>query len=296
MEQELRLQSILDAIIDRNLYGLIFFYGGLPYWTIGLIVQYYAFYQSIFPILIIYMILHLALIPFSSLFAKNFKREFHPMSRFLSTILFFTSLLSLGFSFRIFEGTIQGILNFLLITSIAEIALISSLITIIVISQRESLLKNVGLIDNLFEAQKGRWKNELDRFPNIDRIIEGFDGGNYIRQLFIAGYFNLATLWTCSVMEEIIDAIGDGIISVNPNQTIIQTEDRRRRYPRQLRNLNFNIDDLRIELTLERLWHEMRNNIAHHKYFPTYKETNETIKILKAFFDRMPVNIRNLKY
>jgi hypothetical protein len=290
-----RIKSIVDAVTDKNLYGVSFFYEGFLYWIISLVVQYYAFYSSNFPLLIVYVILHTVLIPISGLFAKNFRKEFHPMNRWLSIILFYTSLLSLGFAFRgAFEATSTGLLQLSLVVSVSEIALIASVVAIIVISQRNSIRRNVGLNDSLFDTQKKKWEKELKGFPSLDHILEGFDTGHYIGQLFIAGYFNLAVLWSCNVIEEITDAITDSIISVDPDRKKLfrrDNDDRPVRYPLQLKRLDFIYEDK--TLSLEKLWHNIRNDIAHRNYIPTFIETNETIKILITFLDEMPSIIKN---
>jgi len=288
---------MFHAIWDRNLYGFSFFFRSLPFLGVGLVIQYYAYYISNPQLLLIYVTTFIALIALTALFAKNFKKSFHPMQWWLACLFFYASILSKAFAFvGSFESTIIGFLQRLLVLSISEITLFLSLIAIVALGQRISLRRNVGLTDNFFDKGRNKWESELEGFPNLSKILESLHDGRYTSQLFDAGYFNLAVLWSCNVMEKAIDAITNGMIEEDPEKRILfRNEERHLPYPTQLKNMGY-------EYSVENgkkfdgyvLWHEVRNRIAHYNHLPTYDETNQTIKFLVAFVDQMPSILNGL--
>jgi len=296
-----KLNSMLDIIKDKNLYGRNFFFSSLPSLIVGLVIQYYIYYLLTPQLLIIYVPFYFGLIFLvSGLFTKNFKKEFHPMELWLAYLLFYTSVFSKAFAvIAPFENTFIGFLERLLVMIISEPAFIFSLITLVVLGQRFSLRNNVGLRDNFFDKEKNRWKSELGGFPNLDKILESLDGGRFVANLFDKGFFNLTILWSCNVMEEVIDAITNGIISKIPEKkTLFRTEEGRPlSYPLQLKNLGYKPyqenRNKEKRPDIDTLWHQVRNKIAHHNYKPTFNETNETIKILTSFIKEMPMILHN---
>ena len=297
--QKSKLNLLLETIKDKNLYGRSFFYKSLPYLIFGIIIQFYAHYLLNPQPLIVYVPTYVGLILVSSVFTKNLI-EFHPMRWWLAVLLLYTSVFSKAFAYVApFEDTFTGFLERLLVIIISEPAFLISLITIVVIGQRTSLRNNVGLDDNFFNKGKTRWKSELGGSLNLDEILETLDGGRFVAGLFDKGFFNLTVLWSCNVMEEVIEAIAQRIISKNPKKrTLFMTkEGRRRRYPLQLKNLGYkayqNNQDEEKRLNVDNLWHNVRNKIAHHNYKPTFTETIETIKILVSFVREMPMTLKN---
>lgn len=293
-----KVRLLLTEIFDKNLFGIEFLVDSLLYLIIGIIIEYLAFYRSNILLLFIFSISYIGIILLTGLFSKNFKFQFHPINRLLSILIFYTSIFSLGFAFIYnFEDSIYGLSQRFLLATISEIVLISSLISIVVLSQRNSLRKSLGLNTNLLDTEKERWKNELQRFPNLDKVLEGFDTGKSIEELFYAGYFNLAVLWSCNIMEEIIDSITDGIITIHPEKTSLfrNKEGRQLPYPTQLKNLGYviNKESEQKEISLDALWHELRNKIAHHNYRPTFYETSQTIKFTVTFLKQMPLTLKN---
>ena len=287
---------MFDAVVDKNLYGRSFVYSGLYFLGFGLIVQYYAYYLSNPELLVVYVPLYLGVIFFvASLFAKNLIMEFHPTYWWLAYLLLVSSAFAKAFAqFVPFENTFRGLLEFLFVLGVSDLAFLLSLITITVFGQRFSLRRNVGLSDNFFHKERNKWKSEVEGFPNFDKVLEGLDGGRFIAGLFDKGFFNLAILWSCNVMEEVIDAMTDGIIDNAPkNRLLFRTEEGRpKRYPLQIRNLGYESvpkHQKKKQFDVELLWHEIRRKIAHHNYRPTFEETNETLKILISFVRETPI-------
>jgi len=289
MKKKSRFSLMLNAIIDRNLYGRSFFTKSFLYLVIGVIVQYYTFYLLTPQWLIIYIFFYIGLLLISGAFAKNVKREFHPMGWWLAYLMFLTSFISKAFAIIApFENTILGFMERLLIVAISEPAFLISIITIAVFGQRISLRKNIGLDDNLFDKEKNRWKREAKGFPNLDEILAGLSGGRFIAGLFDKGLFNLTILWSCNVMEEVIDAIADGIIDRNPDKRTMfrKKSGSRLYYPLQLKNLEYDFHQ-----RCHALW-DIRNKIAHRNYKPSFEETSEAMMILVLFTKDTPTILK----
>lgn len=280
---------MFDAIRDRDLYGRSFFSKSLPYLIIGLIIQYYTFYLLTPQWLIIYAFFYVGLVLISGAFAKNVKREFHPMAWWLAYLLFLTSALSKAFAIIApFENTILGLLERLLIIAISEPAFLISIITIAVFGQRTSLRRNIGLNDNFFDEEKNRWKREIRGFPNLDKILDSLSAGRFVASLFDKGLSSLTVLWSCNVMEEVTDVITDEIINRNAeHRTLFRKEsDSRRYYPLQLKNLGYDFHP-----KCHTLW-GVRNKIAHRNYKPTFDETKEGMVILTLFTQKTPTILK----
>jgi len=289
-----RLRLIFDAIFDKNLYGRSFFYGSALFLAFGLVIQCVVNYLLMPPLVIVYVLLYLGVILISGLPTKNFSREFYPMGFTSAVVMLLTSVITEAFAFVTFVNSLTGLLQFLLILSISQFAFVLSVITIAILGQRTSLRNSIGLTDSFFEKEKKRWKKELQEFPNLDNVFESLDGGRFIPRLFDEGYFNLAILWSCNVMEEVIDAVTDGIISKFPEKRTLFRKDENQpiRYPLQLKHLGYtkyhNIQNRKKQPDIEVLWHEIRRNIAHHNYKPTFHETYGTITILTFLIKEMP--------
>lgn len=304
MERNSRLKSKLPAILDKNLYGRSFFFTSFPYLIFGLVVQFFFFlYIGSHHMVMIYLPFYSAVVVVSGFAAKNYRKEFHPMGWWSTLLLLFASVLSKMFALTApFSpiGFFSPLLQSLFVLGISESAFVVSLISVVVIGHRASLRVHVGLDDKFFEREKKRWQSELDRFPNLDKILEGLDGGRYVASLFDSGFFNLTILWCCNVMEEVIDAIAEGIIVMTPEKKALFRTEKGRRcgYPLQLRNLGYKSHLKRQkekEFNVVTLWHKVRVKIAHRNYKPTFNETNETLKILISFMKEMPIILPNWK-
>jgi signal transduction histidine kinase len=159
------LGRLRDAIWDRELYGRSFFFESLWYLIFGLLIQYVSYFLLAPAWLIVYVPLFLvAIILISTVLTKNY-REFHPMDRWLAYLLLFTSSLSKVFAVLIFlTTTVLFFLQFMLVLFVCEPAFLSSLIMIVVLSQRDSIHNEVGLPNNFFKREKTRWEKEHRAF------------------------------------------------------------------------------------------------------------------------------------
>lgn len=271
------------------------FYCSLPIIALAFIINSFILFMFTFQWLVIYAILFIFLIILSALPAKNFGREFYAIELWFSALFLIVSVIAEAFTFVIW---VKGLINFFgyfLLWSISNVAVVISILHVTVSSQRISLRGSAGLVDNFFTKQKEIWKNELQEFPNIDKIIQCLNEGKFVLSLFDKGFFNLTVLWSCNIMEKIIDAATDEIITRNPEKrNLFRTDDgKRRNYPYQLKILEFEYSTVEKSFDVDKLWNKLRNRIAHHNYKPTFDETYETLKILVSFTKEMPKNLKS---
>ena len=184
----------------------------------------------------------------------------------------------------------------LFVALVSDLAFAYSFVSIMVYGQRVSLRENIGLHERFFEQEKKRWKDELVGFPNLDKITKNVDGGRFVKDLFDRGLFNLAVLWSCSVVEETVDSIADGITSRDPTMVTLFKNERGGRlpYPKQIENLGYSCQNEK-QLDLDSLWHRIRDPIAHHKYMPTFCETEASLKAIVSILKEIPSLLRDQK-
>lgn len=285
----------LHAIFDWRLYGQTFLLHSLPFLVIGFLIQSYVIFVSNRQVLAFFVPTAFGLVLMCALGAKNVSREFHPIGYYLGLLFLFASLLAETSTFLIrVENSLYGVFQILLVFSISIAAFVTSTTHVAVWGQRVSLRESARLTDDFFKKQKEKWKNELAGFPNLDNVLEGLDDGRFVADLFDSGSFNLVVLWSCNVMEEIIDAAAQGIISKEPaKRRLFKKEDGSpERYPLQLKNLGYEADpesgNRDDQVSIEALWHKIRNDVAHRNHRPTFSETYGALTILVSFMERMP--------
>ena len=245
--------------------------------------------------LFVYVPLIFVFIIFSPITSKNILRENNTMSYGKNFVFLVSAFLaSLTPSLINFENSIFGATQLLTITTITSIALPLSSIQMLTLGQRVSIREHLKFTDDLFKKQKESWKEKVASFPNYDEIIQNFDQGKYIPDLFDRGSFNLVILWSCIFMEKIIDASIEGIVSKNHEvESFFKRKNgSRKSYPVKLKNLTFgmnsNICNKKEGITSEFLWHSLRNDIAHRNTRPTFTETYATLCYLLTFIQEMP--------
>jgi len=137
------------------------------------------------------------------------------------------------------------------------------------------------------------WESDLSGFSHADKIIKHLDDGRFIPKLFDKGLFNLTVLWSCNMMEKIIDAVVHEIIVLTPEKRdLFRTKERWLSYPRKLKNLGYEYSAEDKSFDFPDLWNKLRNKIAHHNKRPTFDETYETLKILVSFTKETPKIIK----
>lgn len=289
-----------EAILDRNLYGRGFFYNSAFFLVFGLLIQFLAHFILAPYMLVVYIPLFCVVVLVSALFTKNYyRREFHPMDSWLAYLMLFAGSFSIFFSILVpLGGDVLGVLDRLFLMGLSELAFILSLITICVLGQRSSLRLSIDLNSRFFSNHRRNWEKELSGLANSGKILESLDNCQFTITLFDKGLFGLTILWSCNVMEESVDAIVDGLLLKYPNKKAAfrNEENRPLPYPRQLRNLGYKYrsgDEDKEKLTIEDLWHKIRNKIAHHNYIPTYRETLAALEILVFFIKEMPDTLHN---
>jgi hypothetical protein len=298
-ETTLKIRSFLDAIFDKNLYGKSFILGSLPYLSLGLFIQYTIYLALSSNLFAVYLPVYCILIIVSPILTKNIRVQFHPMEWRFAVLFLFASVFSKFSAFFFpFEATPIGAFMSLFVLLISELTFTISLVMIVVNGQRESLRENIGLTHSFFKNQKEMWSDEAKGFPNLEEIANNLDSGRFLTTFFDNGYFNLSILWSCNIMEQVVDATAETAISKAPEMKTLfrNREDRPVRYPKQLKNLGYKsiLKGSGREFHVAILWHEVRRNIAHYNYMPSYYETMETLKILISFVEETPMILRKL--
>jgi hypothetical protein len=287
------MHETLNVIFDRRLYGRGFVWKSAFFLGFALIVPSYTLYLFYWPSLITYVLVFLIYFLISGLFSKNLgRREFPVMPFWLSFLFLMISILAFAFFFiaRV-ENTVYGIFQSILLFALPMLALLISVPEITILGQRYSLRMNIGLTDSFIDTQSEIWKRELGGFPNSENIVKVLDAGRYVANLFDRGSFNLAILWSCNVMEEIIDAAADGIIQKDASKRELFRTGTGfpKRYPLQLKSFNYVHRQKSCrkneQMTVDDLWDKVRNPIAHHHYIPTFDETYGALIIFVSFVE-----------
>jgi hypothetical protein len=297
--------QILEAIFDRRLYGFgSFFLSSGPLLAVGFAIQaafHFALNQLI--MLYIYVPLFVLLVLVSALGTKNFGGEVNNMGHFLCFLFMLVSVLSSIAPFYVSQPSdpVIASLQFILLFGISALALTMAIIETTIFGQRLSLRNKMQLTDEFLKNQRKVWEEKLSGFPNAENIISSIDGSRALVALFDKGSFGPAVLWSCGIMEQTIDAIADGIISRNPEKRNLfrKPDNSPQRYPKQLEVLGFKLDLAKNkkneQVTTEALWHDIRRNIAHYTYRPTFQQTYGAIYILTSFLREMPEILQNWK-
>jgi hypothetical protein len=300
-----RLRELFFALFDRRLYGAAFFIDSVPLLAIIFTIQVSVYIAMRSVTLYFYIPLFIMLVVISAFGSKNlsFGREVHSMGHFR---VFLSSLASVmaslaPFTIKLPADPLQASAQFLLLYGVSALALALAVVEITIYGQRISLRNSMKLNVDFLKKQKKIWTEKLADFPNSDKIVSRIESAQVVVNLFDSGSFGLAILWSCNVMEQTIDAVADGIMSREPaRREIFRKQDNfPRRYPEQMDNLGFspNLDKNRSEenITLETLWHVIRNDFAHRNIRPTFQQTFGAMKILKSFVEEMPEILQGWK-
>jgi hypothetical protein len=232
--------EVFKGMFDIRLYGRNFFIISVPWLILGFLLLSAIPWQMDKKFLLIYIPTYIVLILVAGLLSKNFKKVFKTMNYYVSIIFLVASVLSFNalFTFHL-ENTLIGNIQFLLIFILSYIALVVAIIYITVLGQRVSLRMSIPFKDDFFDKQKKEWEFQIKNFPNFEEILSNLDGGLFITELFDEGLFNLVVLWSCNIIEEIIDSTVNVIISKIPEKTALfrKESDTRINYPLQLKNL-----------------------------------------------------------
>ena len=287
----LKIRDIADAIADRRLYRARFFLQAAPLLAFGFVVWFYAIFLVNRLMLLVYVPTFFLMILISGLLSKNYGKEYPSIGYYRGLLLLVISALASPLPFLMLENSLYGILRFIILLIISYVALWTAIVEVIIAGQRVSLRESMPLKNGFFAKQKEIWKEELQGFPNLEEVVNSLDDGKFVTSLFDRGSFNLAVLWSCNIMEKIIDLVVEEIVSRFPEKKALFRKDDGERlgYPRQLENLGFRLEEDDDEgLKLEILWHRLRNDVAHHNYRPSFHETYGTLITLVSFVEKMP--------
>jgi len=292
-----KLQGILLTVFDKRLYGLQFFLISGPPLAVGLAIEVSIYYALKSPLLLSYVFVFLALVLICGIGSKNFgrEREVPNMGYFRSFLFLIVSVLAVTFPFLAhFSNNLYGFFDFLLTYTISVLALTVAVVEVTILGQRTSLRKSIHLDVEFFKKQRAIWEERLQSFPNSEKILDRIDDSKYVSDFFDRGSFNLAILWSCSIMEEIIDATTKRIIKRDPTKEPLFRKEKgeRQPYPLQLRNLNFIYHPKSTrkseEMSIDDLWVKERPQIAHHEHRPSFDETFGALAIFVSFIEEFP--------
>lgn len=290
-----------------------FVYNSLLYVIIGVLAQFFANFLLNVELVIIYAPLYLGVILIIGLFTKKkfteqkgdkkavFKEI--PTITFLAYFLFLVSILVKAFILFVEFPNVfpffPPFAQFALVLAVAETAFLISLIVIVMRGQRASIRINLGLDRNFFDNTKKTWKNQLSGFPRNKQIIEKLDEGKFILDFFDDGNFNVTILWTCNIMEKIIDEISK-VLKKYPEHIDIKKTDSNNLKPYYQRIIIIGYEDSKLskdtELTVETLWNEVRNKIGHHNKKPTHEQTVDCLRIFVNFIEETPKVLNKLDF
>ena len=295
----MKIMDILHIMFDKRLYGRGIVIHSLPSLALAFIINALILSTSNAQLFLpLYAIIFISFVIFAALPAKNHKREFYAIGYWESMLFLMAGVLAetyvlVGYLRGAFGYNTVGLFAFGLLFSISTIALTIAVLYVTVLGQRVSLRESVGLVDDFFGKQKMIWESDLSGFSNVDKIIKHLDYGMFIPKLFDKGLFNLTVLWSCNMMEKIIDAVVHEIIVLNPEKRdLFRTKERWLSYPRKLKNLGYKYSAEDKLFDFPDLWNKLRNKIAHHNSRPTFDETYEALKILVSFTNEMPKIIK----
>ena len=290
-----KLQKMIHAIIDKRLYGFSFFLLSGPLLAVGFVIEVLIEYTLNRAMLLFYVPIFIALVLVSGLGSKNYGQEIPNMGHFRGFLFLIASVLAVPLPFLLrFPNDLNGLFQFSLTFAISTLALTIAIIEVTVFGQRVSLRNKIGLTDDFFKNQKKVWKKNLEDFPNSEKIITCIEDGRFVAALFDRGSFNLTILWSCNAMEKIVDAVAEEITLKTPERKALfrKLDNSRLGYPKQLENLGFKpqVENSRKDeqISMEVLWHEIRRDIAHKNYKPTFQQTSGAICILVSFMKEMP--------
>lgn len=289
------LNGIANAIFDKRLYGTNFFLLSGPFLGLGFGIEITIISQIRPEMLLLYFPIFIVVVLMTGLESKNFTREVNNIGRVRGVLFLLASVIAVITPFLIgTQNDFYGLFRFSITFLISTVALIFAIFEITIYGQRASLRSSLQLTKGFIKDKKEAWKGQLENFPNSEKIINNIDECQFILGLFDRGAFDLTILWVCNIMEKVIDTATDQIISKDPEKAILfrREDNHRLSYPKQLQNLGFNpnLSNQRKDeqKTLEELWHEIRNRIAHHNVKPTFQETAGAINLFISFMNEIP--------
>jgi len=245
----------------------------------------------------IYVPIFISLVLVSGLASKNFTRRTVHNTGYIDCFLFLlVSVLASTLPFILMQQSVTawGLLQLSLVFAVSTIATIMAIVEVAVLGQRISLRESALLEGHFFRKQKRLWETKLKGFNNGKKIVSYLDEGEQIATFFERGYFSMVILWSCNIMEKILDAVGEEILSRSRSKKELYRKDDNSRlgYPQQLKNLGFKakVENCRKteQISVEALWHEIRNDVAHRNYKPTFQQTYGAMCILVSFLKDMP--------
>jgi hypothetical protein len=295
------LKEIRFAVLDKRLYGPKFFWTSGPMLACGFALDFGIIYAINRLMLVSYVPIFFVLVLLSSLSSKNVGKEVLNIGYFRSVIFFLASVLAVAFSVLFLArlpNNYVGVSEFLLTFIVSTVALIVAIIEVTVLGQRVSLRDSIHFDEGFFKEQKEVWEKDLGDFPNSEKILNKIDDCRFVPLLFDKGSFDLVVLWSCSIMEEIIDAVTELIIQKDPTKTLNFRKENgcRLPYALQLKNLNY-VDHQKMDRESEKLstfdlWKKVRDPIGHHELKPSFDQTFGALAIFVSFVKEFPKTLQ----
>jgi hypothetical protein len=304
-EKQRTRRKVLLAILDRRLYGRSFFGNSGPFLAVIFAVQMTIYISLNSLMLYIYALLFVALVIVSGFGSKNMssrKRETHSMGHFRVFLFSLISVMASAAPFTVSQPSDPWLATaqYFLLYGISTLALLIAVVEITVYGQRISLRMSMEFTDDFFKNQKKIWAEKLADFPNSDNIVKCIDGTPAVTAAFDHGSFGLALLWSWAVMERMLDAVAEGVISREPEKRGMfkHKKNFRKSFVDQMKNLGFrpNLSKSQEDekITLKDLY-SVRNDFAHRSVLPTFQQTFGAMATLKSFVEEMPAILQSLK-
>lgn len=296
IDEKTMAPKIFESIFDRRLYGTSFIWISGPLLAVGLATQ-ILIYLVLNKIMIwVYVPLFAFLVLISGLGSKNVKAEFYNIGHFRGFLFLLASALASTVPFILppQANSAYNLYQFFLTFAVSNVALTIAIVEVTVLGQRVSLRESAHLDGRFFTRQEKLWQEQLKNFPNKEKIVSCLHDGRPIPTLFERGSFVLVVLWSCIVMEQIINAATDGIIKNDPTKKhLFRTEKGLTlKITNQLKNLNYvhrgTTGRKGEQISIEDLWNKVRNPIAHDIRRPSFGETYGALTILISFIQDFP--------
>lgn len=142
--------------------------------------------------------------------------KFHPMGNLPSVLFLCSSWCSLLLA-RILIGVSQYLLQGIIVFSLGIIGLFMSFVSICVQSQRQSKLLSMRFDKGFLDEMEKNWRERLKGHPaECEKIASDIRMAKHVLKFFEDGLFNIAVLWSCNIVEEIVDVLTELIIDQDP--------------------------------------------------------------------------------
>ena len=286
-----RYELLRRGLFDSAIRSLLFHYwsGMVPYLLAAicaLVLEGLAISVSVWVTLWLAPLLLVGLVCTSIILAQD--NEFRPIGELGESLLLSVSLAFLLIMW-LSEGNPPIIQNPAMFSLFLLAGAMLSIASSVAREMRISAYASAGIrrVDFMRKFET-RWKELCSDDPEKENIMAAVGEAGYVLDLLDAGMFGLAVLWSCNVMEKILEETVR-VCRRYAKARALKLPDLGKEPPARLVALGFRVsearhDVLRRSLEPESLW-RIRNNIAHRNHITTLDETCAAIGTLSQFLD-----------